>query len=87
MFLVVSRSSTVRGMSNSYTTTAAFMVSNVSGIMGLPASSFTGDMLAAQRIDAMSMNSVLLAMRRPMQILQQRITNTSKSWDHTGLLT
>jgi len=44
--------------------------------MGLPAASFTGEMLAAHRSDAMLMKRELLAMPRPMQILQQRINTT-----------
>ena len=57
---------------DSYMTDPAFWVSKVSGIMGIPASSFTGEMLAAQRIEAMLMKRDVLAMRRPRQILRQR---------------
>jgi len=53
--------------------TPVFVVSDVSGIMGLPASFFRGEMLTAHRIDAMLMKREVLAMRRPGQILRQRI--------------
>jgi len=65
---------------DSYMIVEAFPgVFKVSGIMGLPALSFTGEMLAAQRIEATLIKSAVLAMRRPRQILQQRtwITKTS----------
>lgn len=56
-------------MKAAHATTPALMVPNVSGIMGFPASSFTGETRAAQRMDAILMKSEFFAMCRPMQIL------------------
>ena len=57
-------------MKDAHMTVPAFTVSNVSGIIGTPASPLTAEMLAAQRIDTISMNRTLFAMSRPMQILR-----------------
>ena len=59
-------------MDDSYTTTPAFTVSKVSGIMGFPTSSFKAEMLAAHRTEAMLMKSAVFAMCRPRQILPAR---------------
>ena len=56
-------------MNDTYTAAPAFTVSNVSGVIGTPASSLTAEMLAAQRTDAISMKSVAFAICRPTQIL------------------
>jgi len=54
---------------NAHTTTPAFKVANMLGIIGFPALSFTGEILAAQRINVMLMKSEVLAMCHPRQIL------------------
>ena len=59
-------------MNDSYTIALPMTVCKVSGIMGLPASSFIGEMFAAHRIEAMLRKRVVLAILRPRQILQQR---------------
>ena len=46
-------------------TTPVLKVAIVSGRMGFPAESFTGERLAAQRIDAMFMKSEVFATCRP----------------------
>ena len=56
-------------MKDTHTTVPAFTVSNVSGIIDTPALSFTAEILAAHKIDAISMKSVVFAMCRPRQIL------------------
>ena len=56
-------------MKTAHATTPAFMVPSVSGMRGFPASSFTGETLVAQRMEAILMKSELFAMCRPMQVL------------------
>jgi hypothetical protein len=71
----------MKRVNDSYMTDEAFRVSKVSGITGLPVLSFTGEILAAHRIEATLMKSGVLAIRRPRQFLQQstRITKTSRA--------
>ena len=56
-------------MNDAYMITPEFTVTKVSGMIGFPASSLTGLMFTAQRTDAISMKSEVVAMCRPAQFL------------------
>jgi len=69
-----------------HTTIPALTVSSVFGTIGFPVSSFTAEMLAAQRRQAMLIKSESSAMYRPTQILMKAHTLVGSAATSTQLL-
>ena len=81
LFSGICRSIDIMKMDDPYMADVAFRVFGISRIIGLPALSFTGEMLTVQRIEATLIKSAVLAMRRPRQIL----LDYENVWSNTQL--